>query len=380
MAEDKAETPAEPTAEPAAERLKFLIAGGGTGGHLYPGIALAEEIKSRPGGEVLFVGAQRGMEAKLIPAEGYPLELLEVSGIKRTGLRGLMRGLWKLPRALALSRDILRRNDPAVVVGVGGYASGPLVLMASLMGFPTAIQEQNSHPGLTNKVLRRFVDKIYIAFDDARHQLGKKKTTLIGNPVRRRFVDSAQHPYTPQPDRLVVVGGSQGARAINDLVAGMAPLLMERGELPSIVHQSGKTDYDRVRRRYDVLRVGDRVDLRAYIEDMQQELSAASLVISRAGALTLAELAIIGCPAILIPLPTASDDHQTSNARAFEREGAAIVLSQRETTSDDLADLVSELMADAPRRAKMSAAMRQLGRPDAAREIVDDLTELARAG
>jgi UDP-N-acetylglucosamine--N-acetylmuramyl-(pentapeptide) pyrophosphoryl-undecaprenol N-acetylglucosamine transferase len=359
------------------EAMRVLIAGGGTGGHLYPGIALAEEIKSRPGGDVLFVGAQRGLETRLVPEAGYPLELLEVSGIKRTGMRGLVRGLAKLPRALSLSRQILKRNDPAVVVGVGGYASGPMVLMASLMGYPTAIQEQNSHPGFTNKVLRRFVDRVYIAFEDARKQLGKKKTSLVGNPVRRRFVEGAQRPYTPQSDLLVVVGGSQGARAINDLVTGASPLLMERGELPAILHQSGQTDYERVRRRYDVLRVGARVDLRPYIEDMQAALTRAALVVSRAGALTLAELAIVGCPAILIPLPTASDDHQTSNARAFERAGAAVMLSQRETTADDLADLVAELMADAPRRVRMSEAMRALGRPNAAREIVDDLTELA---
>ena len=363
-----------------SDALRVIIAGGGTGGHLYPGIALAEEIKSRPGGETLFVGAQRGLEARVVPAEGFALELLEVSGIKRTGLRGLVRGLAKLPRALRLSREILKRNNPDVVVGVGGYASGPMVLMAALMGYPTAIQEQNSHPGFTNKVLRRFVDRIYIAFDDARHQLGKKKTTLIGNPVRKRFIDAAHHPYAPQPDRLVVVGGSQGARAINDLVSGMSPLLMERGVLPSIVHQSGQTDYDRIKRRYDVLRVGDRVNLLPYIEDMHEALSHAALVVSRAGALTLAELAIVGCPAILIPLPTASDDHQTSNARAFERVGAAVVLNQRDTTSDDLADLIGDLMADAPRRAKMSTAMRELGRPSAAREIVDDLIDLARTG
>ncbi|HEX3695642.1 MAG TPA: undecaprenyldiphospho-muramoylpentapeptide beta-N-acetylglucosaminyltransferase [Polyangia bacterium] len=363
-----------------ADGMRVLIAGGGTGGHLYPGIALAEEIKSRPGGEVLFVGAQRGLEAKVIPAEGYPLELLEVSGIKRTGMRGLVKGLVKLPRALALSRDILKRNDPSVVVGVGGYASGPMVLMASLMGFPTAIQEQNSHPGFTNKVLRRFVDRVFIAFDDARKQLGKKKTTLTGNPVRRKFIDGAQRPHAAAAGRLVVVGGSQGARAINDLVAGMTPLLMERGELPPVLHQSGQSDYDRVRRRYDVLRVGERVELRPYIEDMYEALSTAALVISRAGALTLAELAIVGCPAILIPLPTASDDHQTSNARSFERAGAAVLMPQRETVSDDLADLVAELMADVPRRQKMSAAMRELGRPQAAREIVDQLTELANDG
>jgi UDP-N-acetylglucosamine--N-acetylmuramyl-(pentapeptide) pyrophosphoryl-undecaprenol N-acetylglucosamine transferase len=317
--------------------MRVLIAGGGTGGHLYPGIALAEEITSRPGGEVLFVGTQRGLEAKVVPAAGYPLEVLEVSGIKRTGFRGLVKGLMKLPKAMMASRAILQRYRPEMVVGVGGYASGPMVLMAALMGFPTA----------------------------------------IGNPVRRTFVQNATRPWTGEARHLVVVGGSQGARAINDLVTGMAPLLMEKGELPPVLHQSGSNDYDRMRRRYDVLRVGARVDLCPYIEDMPAALARASLVIGRAGALTLAELAIVGCPAILIPLPTASDDHQTRNALAFQDAGAAVVLRQRETSAAGLADVVLTLLKDPPRLAAMAAAMRSLGHSDAARKIVDDLALLA---
>jgi UDP-N-acetylglucosamine--N-acetylmuramyl-(pentapeptide) pyrophosphoryl-undecaprenol N-acetylglucosamine transferase len=357
--------------------MRVLIAGGGTGGHLYPGIALAEEITSRPGGEVLFVGTQRGLEAKVVPAAGYPLEVLEVSGIKRTGFRGLVKGLMKLPKAMMASRAILQRYRPEMVVGVGGYASGPMVLMAALMGFPTAIQEQNSYPGFTNRLLGRFVRRVYVSFDEARRFFKQRKISMVGNPVRRTFVQNATRPWTGEARHLVVVGGSQGARAINDLVTGMAPLLMEKGELPPVLHQSGSNDYDRMRRRYDVLRVGARVELQPYLEDMPAALARASLVIGRAGALTLAELAIVGCPAILIPLPTASDDHQTRNALAFQRAGAAVVLPQRGTSSAALADVVLELLKDPPRLAAMAAAMRSLGHSDAARKIVDDLALLA---
>jgi UDP-N-acetylglucosamine--N-acetylmuramyl-(pentapeptide) pyrophosphoryl-undecaprenol N-acetylglucosamine transferase len=249
--------------------------------------------------------------------------------------------------------------------------------MAALMGYPTAIQEQNSYPGFTNRLLGRFVRRVYLSFDEAGRFFKRRKITLVGNPVRRNFLENAKRPWSGQKGHVVVVGGSQGARAINDLVTGMAPILMERGELPPVLHQSGSGDYDRIRRRYDVLRVGARVDLRPKIDDMPTALSGASLVIGRAGALTLAELAIVGCPAILIPLPTASDDHQTRNAMAFQRAGAAVVLLQRETTHEKLAEVVSQLLADAPRRAAMAGAMRALGRTDAARKIVDDFRSVA---
>jgi len=366
--------------------MRVIIAGGGTGGHLYPGIAIAEEVTARPGGEVLFVGTARGLEAKLVPAAGYPLELLEVSGLKRTGARGLVRGLWRLPKAFLASRAILRRFRPDMVIGVGGYASGPLVLAAALAGYPTAIQEQNSRPGFTNRLLGRFVRRVFVAFEASRGFFAATKTALTGNPVRRRFFanrpDSAGAPAaaTAAGDATVlVVGGSQGARAVNERVAAMASVLAQRGRLPRIIHQTGPSDFEATRLRYAAL--GDAVvaavDVRAYIDDMPAALAQASLVIGRAGALTLAELAIVGCPAILIPLPTAADDHQTENARELAAAGAALILPQGEATGESLADVVAALMADAPRRATMARAMASLGRPHAARAIVDELEKLA---
>jgi UDP-N-acetylglucosamine--N-acetylmuramyl-(pentapeptide) pyrophosphoryl-undecaprenol N-acetylglucosamine transferase len=369
------------TASTTAASMRVIIAGGGTGGHLYPGIAIAEEVTSRPGGEVLFVGTARGLESRLVPEAGFPLELLEVSGLKRTGLVGLLRGLARLPKAFVASRAILRRFRPDLVIGVGGYASGPIVFAAALSGYATAIQEQNSHPGLTNRLLGRVVRRVFVAFDDARRFFDARKTGLVGNPVRRKFFEGGGAPVAEaaRAGTVLVVGGSQGAKAVNQLVTEMVRLLAARGQLPRIVHQTGPADFDRNRALYDEMRLGAEVDVRPYITDMPAELGRASLVIGRAGALTLAELAIVGCPAILIPLPTAADDHQTRNAREFERAGAAVVLRQADATAAGLADTVAALMADPPRRARMASAMAALGRPGAARAIVDELAQLVAA-
>jgi UDP-N-acetylglucosamine--N-acetylmuramyl-(pentapeptide) pyrophosphoryl-undecaprenol N-acetylglucosamine transferase len=359
--------------------VRLLIAGGGTGGHLYPGIAVAEEVMSQPGGEVLFVGTTRGIEARVVPAAGYPLELLEVSGIKRMGLVRTLQGLGRVPVALAKSLAIVRRFRPDVVLGVGGYASGPMVLAAALAGYPTAIQEQNSVPGFTNRTLGRFVRAALVAFDDAQRFFPARKVVLVGNPVRRRFVERAQAQAEGRAGTLLVVGGSQGARAVNDLVIAAAQLLAAEGALPPLVHQVGAADLDRCLERYRALGLAERVSVRPFIEDMAAALGEAALVVGRAGALTLAELAIVGRPAVLIPLPTAADDHQSKNAEAFAKAGAAVVLEQRQATGAALAVLLKELFADDVRRASMARAMRSLGRPTAAADVVRQLATLARS-
>ncbi|MEP6654706.1 MAG: undecaprenyldiphospho-muramoylpentapeptide beta-N-acetylglucosaminyltransferase [Myxococcales bacterium] len=372
--------------------MRVLIAGGGTGGHLYPGIAIAEEVTRRPGGEVLFVGTARGLETKLVPAAGFALELLEVSGLNRVGLGRFLKGLWRLPRAFFASRGVLKRFRPDLVIGVGGYASGPLVLTAALLGYPTAIQEQNSQAGFTNRVLGRFVRRVFIAFDDAGAFFAGSKTRLVGNPVRRKFVEAAAADASGAPASseaaaslarsVLVVGGSQGARAVNDLVLGAVAVLQSEGpgRLPPLVHQTGPADEARVRARYAELGLSGRVEVRAFIEDMPGALRAASLVVGRAGALTLAELAMVGRPAILIPLPTAADDHQSRNAASFANAGAAVVADQRTTSPEALAHLIADLYGDSGRRAAMSRAMVTLGRPAAARDIVDELERLAGGG
>ena len=360
--------------------MRLLVAGGGTGGHLYPGIAVAEEVQSR-GGEVLFVGTTRGIEARVVPAAGYRLELLELSGLKRVGLGKFLRGVGRLPVAFARSRAILREFRPDVVLGVGGYASGPLVLAAALAGRPSAIQEQNSVPGVTNRALGKFVRAVFIAFEAAAASFPPGKVIATGNPVRRAFrALRGEAGVAGAGARILVVGGSQGARAVSDLMLGAAGLFARsRGAAITIEHQTGAADRERVERAYAELGLAAQVTVKAFIDDMVAAYRAADVVLARAGALTLAELALAGRPAILIPLPTAADDHQTKNAAAFAGSGAAVVLGQSSTTAEELARQLTMLLDDPPRRQKMAAAMSALARPDAALAIVDHLERLARA-
>ena len=367
---------------PERERpLRVLVEGGGTGGHLYPGIAIAEEVKTATGGEAVFVGTARGLETRLVPAAGFPLELVKVSGLKRMGAGGLLRGLLRLPGAFLESARILRRHRPDVVLGVGGYASGPLVFAAALLGYPTAIQEQNSLPGFTNRVLGRVVRRVFVAFDDAAARFARRKVRYAGNPVRRSFLDrvaAAAPAQQQQGNAIVILGGSQGSRAVNELASGMVRVLDARGRLPPVIHQTGSDQFDEMQVNYAALGYEGRVDVRAYIDDMPAVLGKAALCVARAGALTLAELAIMRRPAILIPLPTAADDHQTMNALAFERAGAAVLLPQAEASATRLADLVDEILREPGRHAAMADAMGTLARADATRQIVAELAAIAR--
>lgn len=361
--------------------MRLLVAGGGTGGHLFPGIAIADEVMRRGDGQVMFVGGSRGIETRAVPAAGYALETLAVSGLKRVGLGATVRGLIRVPLALLRSLAILRRFKPDVVVGVGGYASGPMVLAAALAGYPTAIQEQNSVPGFTNRVLGKVVRVVFIAFTDAARFFPAKKIVPVGNPVRQKIVAALEGVGKSEAKadklRILVVGGSQGARAVSELVVAAAPLLAEAGVDYSLVHQTGSADLERMAEQYRKLGLDSRVTTQAFIDDMAAAYGAADLVIARAGALTLAELAIAGRPAILVPLPTAADDHQSKNAACFAGSGAAVVLDQRKASAGELASIVRDLAGDTVRRKAMSAAMRTLARPRAAQDIVARLVQLA---
>jgi UDP-N-acetylglucosamine--N-acetylmuramyl-(pentapeptide) pyrophosphoryl-undecaprenol N-acetylglucosamine transferase len=295
------------------------------------------------------------------------------------GVGGLLRGLARLPGAFIESARILRRHRPDVVLGVGGYASGPLVFAAALLGYPTAIQEQNSLPGFTNRVLGRFVRRVFVAFDDAAARFARRKVRYLGNPVRRSFLDRVEtSPPTEDGNAIVILGGSQGSRAVNELASGMVRVLDARGRLPPIIHQTGADQFDEMQVNYAALGYEGRVDVRAYIDDMPAVLGQAAVCVARAGALTLAELAIMRRPAILIPLPTAADDHQTMNALAFERAGAAVLLPQASASATRLGDLVDEILQDPARRASMAAAMGTLARAAATHDIVAELAAIAR--
>jgi UDP-N-acetylglucosamine--N-acetylmuramyl-(pentapeptide) pyrophosphoryl-undecaprenol N-acetylglucosamine transferase len=361
--------------------MRLLIAGGGTGGHLFPGVALAEELRARdPDAPVLFVGTARGIEARVLPELGWELALIEVSGLKTVGVVGVLRGLLRIPRALLQARRVVKRFGPDVVIGVGGYASGPVVLVARLMGVRSAILEQNSIPGLANKILGKLVHVVFLAFEETRRYFRRSKIRMTGNPIRRGILlqltsasaastSDAAPAATPGALRLFVFGGSQGAKAINELVPAAAALLAARGVALSIVHQTGTGDLEASRARYAA--AGVEVDLRPFIQDMASEYARADLVVARSGATTVAELAVVGKPAILIPFPHAADNHQEINAREMADAGAAIMLLQAQLTAELLAEVIGSMATEPERLARMTAAMKRLGRPRAAAEIID---------
>lgn len=347
-----------------------LIAGGGTGGHLFPGLAVAEALVAlEPDVRLVFVGTARGIEARVIPPLGHPLHLVDVRPINRMGLVGTLRGALSVPASLLSMWGILSTERPDLVIGLGGYASGPAILAASLRGIPAVLLEQNAVPGLTNRLCAPFVRRAYLAFDESARYFDPSKVVVAGNPVRAGFVGPATPP--PTNGSLLIFGGSQGARALNRTVPDAMKLALP--DRP-VIHQTGRAAEADVRARYAELGVA--ADVRAFIDDMPSVLAGAALVICRAGATTLAELEAAGRPAILVPLPTAADDHQSANAAALERAGAAVLLPERELTAERLAALVRELLADEPRRGRMSEAARTLARPDAARTVALDLQAL----
>lgn len=356
--------------------MKMLIAGGGTGGHLFPGIALAQEVTTRhPKNDVLFVGTARGLEARVVPQSGYKLELIEVGGLKGMGLAKLLGNLLQVPKAMLASRAILKAYGPDVVIGVGGYASGPVVLTAWLMGIPTAVQEQNALPGFTNKLLGRFVKAVFVAFKEAIPSFPARKVRLLGNPIRRELLDNFLKPHaTSERLRLLVFGGSQGAHAINTVVPPALEKLGVVRERLSLVHQTGKKDVEAVKAAY--ANATFPVEVREFIDDMSKAYADADLVLCRAGATTLAELTVCKKPSVLIPFPHAADDHQTINARSMVDAGAALMVEERSLTPDSLAALLGPLLTDKERLKKMEKAAAGLGRPEAAKEITDVCSEL----
>ncbi|MGE0867818.1 MAG: undecaprenyldiphospho-muramoylpentapeptide beta-N-acetylglucosaminyltransferase [Kofleriaceae bacterium] len=347
--------------------MRVLIAGGGTGGHLFPGVAIADELRARmPDAAIRFVGTQRGIEARVLPELGWELELIEVSGLKTVGTLGMIRGVFRLPRALWQARSVVKRFAPDVVIGVGGYASGPVVLMARLRGVPTAICEQNSIPGLTNKILGKIARAVFVSFDHTRQFFAPSKVTLSGNPIRRELVTRLLAASTAPADHKVhvlVCGGSQGAVAVNQLAADALSALSREAEL-AIVHQTGARDLEATANRYRD--AGVTAECRAFINDMATAYLQADVIIGRAGATTVAELAIAGKPAVLIPYPFAADNHQELNAKEMAERGAALMLRQAELTADKLASALRPLVMEPETRARMGAAMKALARPDAA--------------
>ena len=357
--------------------LSVLIAGGGTGGHLFPGIAVARELLKRvPDATVTFVGTAAGIEARVIPREGFRLELIRSAGLKGKSPVALARGLGLLPVSALDAWRVISRTQPAVVIGVGGYSSGPVVALAALRGISTLLMEQNAMPGITNRTLARLVRSAAVTYEESIPFFGAK-AFVSGNPVRPEFFQEAydEHGSPPGAARVLVFGGSQGAHAINVAMVEAASRLASATPRLAITHQTGERDLEMVRDGYR--RAGLEARVEPFLFAMDREMKSADLVISRAGATTLAEVAAAGAASILIPLPTATDDHQRKNATALVQQGAAHMVEQRELTGARLASEIVSLAGDAARRARMREAAKRFAKPDAAAAIVDRILALA---
>jgi UDP-N-acetylglucosamine--N-acetylmuramyl-(pentapeptide) pyrophosphoryl-undecaprenol N-acetylglucosamine transferase len=357
--------------------VKVLIAGGGTGGHLFPGIALAEEVVTRHhANEVVFVGTDRGLEARVVPKEGYPLEIIRAQGLKGKRLGALLAGLfYYLPLAFIESFRILARHKPDVVVGVGGYASGPVVMAAWILGIPTAIQEQNALPGLTNRILGKVVKKVFTSFEEARRFFPERKVSLIGNPIRRKLMDNYLRSHVAHERfNVLVFGGSLGAKGVNTRMLEALDFLGDLKDQFHFVHQTGKNDLETVRQGY--AQKGFSADVLEFIDDMSAAYARADLVVCRAGATTLAELTVCKKASILIPFPFATDNHQEVNARALVDAGAALMFREAELTGAKLAEHLRTFKNDPQKLRQMEKKAGLLGRPEAAKELADTLVEL----
>jgi len=377
--------------------LAILIAGGGTGGHLYPGIAVARELMTRsPGAVVTFVGTAAGIESRVVPREGFALDVIRSAGLKGKSAQSLARGIALLPVSASDAWGVITRRRPAVVIGVGGYSSGPIVLLSALRGIPTLLMEQNAMPGVTNRMLAPVVDAAAVTYEESVRFFGSK-AFVSGNPVRPEFYrdDVSQQGIRGQVDpvveeegahgiehsppgaaRVLVFGGSQGAHAINMAMVEAAARLAAGAPRVAVTHQTGERDLEMVRDGYR--RAGLEARVEPFLFAMDREMKAADLVICRAGATTLAELTAAGKPSILVPLPTATDDHQRRNALALVKQGAAKLVEQRELSGDRLAAEIHGLAGDEALRQRLANAARQMARPDAARVIVDRVLALAR--
>jgi UDP-N-acetylglucosamine--N-acetylmuramyl-(pentapeptide) pyrophosphoryl-undecaprenol N-acetylglucosamine transferase len=353
----------------SAISMRVIVAAGGTGGHIFPGVAIAREFKRRDQSAViLFVGTARGLETKIVPREGFDLELIRVGALKGVSVFERIKSLAGLPTSFLAAFRILKRFKPDVVIGVGGYSSGPTLLMAALSRIPTMIVEPNAMPGFTNRMLARFVDAAALSFADAQKYFGDRGV-VTGNPVRVDFAGLTRKARTEQLN-LLIFGGSQGARAINKAMIDALPLLEAQKNRLAITHQTGEADFEMVKRGY--ADAGFRnAEAKPFIHDMADQFERADVLICRSGATTAAEVAAAGKAAIFIPFPFATDDHQRRNAEAFERVGAGRMILQKDLTPERLAEELSRLIEHPEEIDRMEESSRGLGRADSTERAVD---------
>ena len=363
--------------------MKVVIAGGGTGGHLFPGLALAEEFKRRdPATEVTFVGTEHGIEARIVPRERYPIRYLRAEGFVGRSFLKKIRAIIKTALSIPDARRILSSIRPDIVIGVGGYASGAVVLLASLRSVPTVIHEQNSVPGLTNRILGRIVKRICVTYHESLPFFPMGRAFLTGNPIRAKIPKAEKNAacrlfaLDDSTFTVFVFGGSSGARAINRGMVDALNHLIDLKEKIQFLHQTGEKDYESVREAYR--KAGFRGTVAPFIYEMPEAYAAADMVISRAGATTLAEITALGKPAVLVPYPFAAGRHQELNALKLREMGAAFMLTDEELNGDRLAGHIRELIENDSMRSEMRQASKGLGRPDAAGKIVDIAMSLVK--
>ncbi len=353
--------------------MRIIIAGGGTGGHVFPAISIADEISGRNNSdEILFVGTQKGMENELVHKNGYQIQHISSRGFVGRGVFKTFIAFFHALKGLFDSISIIKKYKPDVVLGFGGYVSGPFLLAAFLVRKPTAICEQNTVPGVTNRILGKIVDKIFASYDSSIQYFPSKKFQVTGNPIRNKILQTSESTQDSDSLSILIFGGSQGATSLNR-AAPEAISKIEHNNI-SIIHQTGKKDFDYVKDSYN--NSGVDADVRAFIDDMALAYSQSDLVIGRAGAGTIAEITALGKPSILVPFPYAAHNHQLENAKILQEEGAAVLIEDKDATPDKLANTLTNLL-DKDKLNVMSANAKKLGKPEASKVIVDELYKLA---
>jgi UDP-N-acetylglucosamine--N-acetylmuramyl-(pentapeptide) pyrophosphoryl-undecaprenol N-acetylglucosamine transferase len=357
----------------------LLIAGGGTGGHIYPAIAIAREYVSRDASrKVVFVGTERGLEKNIVPKAGFPLEFINVGGLKGKGGLDLVRNVLRLPLGFIDAWRAVGRHRPSVVLGVGGYSSGPVLLAAFLRRVPTIIHEANAYPGLANRVVARWVTTVAVAFDEALPRMGRKDGVVTGNPIRNEFFEAhARREAAATTRRLLIFGGSQGSHILNEAITSALLFLARHKDTLEIVHQTGPKEHETVQAAYRQSAFPD-ARVVPYLDPMADEIAAADLVVSRSGAMTVGELCATGRASILVPFAAATNNHQELNARVVERAGGAVVVTERELSPEKLAATISAIVSDPDRARRMGDAARKLALPDATKNIVDLIQKIER--
>lgn len=360
--------------------MTLMVAGGGTGGHIYPAIAIAREWLSRDASRrVIFVGTEKGLEKTIVPKAGYPLEFISVGGLKGKGGMDLVRNVARLPLGFVQAWRLVGRHKPAIVLGVGGYSSGPVLMSAALRRIPTMIHEQNAYPGLTNRTLAKFVRGVAAAFAEALPRLKRTDGVVTGNPIREEFFKASGRRPGGEGGvrRLLIFGGSQGSRILNDTMIGALLFLARLKDQLQIVHQTGPNELEKVQAAYRASAFPS-ARVVPYLDPIVDEIAAADLVVSRAGAMTIGELSAIGRAAVLVPFAAATNNHQELNARVVEAAGGAIVITEKELSPEKLAAVIADIVTDPQKGPRMADASRTLAILDATKKIVDFMETIQR--